>query len=183
MRVFVFTGDEYLFRKIKYELRGVCECLLYKEGVYTASDLLIADEGALPDGIFADILLHEGGRLGGQFALGSLRGLVLDRISGQRLRLESDKIAVLDGKEVRLTELEHALLFALINAGGEFIDRRTLCETVFGKADEDGMLNLYIHYLRDKLETSGEKVILSRRGGGYRISDDFINGKGRGEAE
>ena len=182
MRAFVFTDDGYLLGKLKYELRGICECLLYTADAYTASDVLIADgKCPLPDEIIPDITLGDG--IARQFELGALRELVLKMASGCRLRLEGDRSAVLDGVSVRLTELEYALLSALADARGGFVDRRTLCESVFGKADDDGMLNLYIHYLRDKLEVNGEKIILSQRGGGYRISEDFIGNGKRGEAK
>ena len=35
-------------------------------------------------------------------------------------------------------------------------------------------MNVYIHYLREKLEADGEKIILSSRSHGYKIDEKYL---------
>ena len=39
------------------------------------------------------------------------------------------------------------------------------------------MINVYIHYLREKLELCGEKIIIASREAGYRIDKRFLGGE------
>ena len=77
------------------------------------------------------------------------------------------------GSKIKLTEVEYALLHALVKAEGAFISREELRRRVWGEESSEGLLNVYIHYLREKLERGGEKVILSSRKSGYAIADKF----------
>ena len=45
---------------------------------------------------------------------------------------------------------------------------------VWGDECEGGVLNVYIHYLREKLETEGEKIIFSTRKMGYKIDKKYL---------
>jgi DNA-binding response OmpR family regulator len=38
----------------------------------------------------------------------------------------------------------------------------------------EGLINVYVHYLREKLEVGGEKIINSSRKNGYAIDEKFI---------
>lgn len=89
------------------------------------------------------------------------------------LRLDG-RYAILGGERIRLTELEAALLNRMLKARGEFVDKRLLLCEVFGADVEPGILNVYIHYLREKLEKGGEKIIVSSRSRGYRIDGRYI---------
>lgn len=68
-----------------------------------------------------------------------------------------------------LTPTERRLLAVLIEAEGEPVSRQALLVAAFGKeeADNQGLLNVYIHYLREKLERDGKKRIFAHRGKGY----------------
>lgn len=66
-----------------------------------------------------------------------------------------------------LTPTEKRLFDALIAAAPNPVSREALALAAFGNADSDGMLNLYIHYLRKKIETDGKRRIFSSRGKGY----------------
>ncbi len=87
-----------------------------------------------------------------------------------RLRLTPNG-ALRRGQPIHLTATEHALLSALMEAQGQTVSRSVLAHRM--QADTDGAVNVYIHYLRKKLETNGERIILSTRGGGYRIDARF----------
>ena len=88
-------------------------------------------------------------------------------------------ISVIDGRiflgadEIRLTELEGALFMKLYRAGGEFVSREELF-SVFADGASAGMLNVYVHYLREKLERDGVRVIISSRKLGYKIDEKFF---------
>lgn len=174
----VITADKYLFQKLRLEFPewiSISEtdgeiCLLdidtrtAPEGAYTMSRVRACDI-SIP------------------FRLGSVLEFIEEKLSDKAaLTIDSDKrLAHLYGKEIRLTELEGALLFSLIEGGGEFISREALISRVFEGTDNSGMLNLYIHYLREKLEADGEKIIISSRKCGYKIDERFLSGKERSE--
>ena len=72
------------------------------------------------------------------------------------------------------------LFFSLFNLlysrKGEFVSRDEILALVWnGKADK-GILNVYVHYLREKLEKNGEKIILSSRNYGYKINEKYLGG-------
>ena len=90
------------------------------------------------------------------------------------------RLAYLDGKEIKLTEVEASLLGRLISASGEFVSRGELLRGVWGDSADGGVLNVYIHYLREKLEVCGEKIILSSRSAGYGIDKKYLT---RGEKD
>ena len=83
------------------------------------------------------------------------------------------------GKTIRLTDAEFALLSTLFCAGGEFVSREKLIHGVFGDSTTDGILNVYIHYLREKIEINGEKIIISSRKFGYKLDQKFLQKGGR----
>lgn len=109
------------------------------------------------------------------FAYGELRSLLDAPCGRARLILSEDGRHVsLDNERIRLTESEHKLLSAIVSGGGEFVSREELVRGVFGEGADGGILNVYVHYLREKLESKGEKIILSSRRGGYRIDEKYL---------
>lgn len=100
----------------------------------------------------------------------ALFGLV-DEAGGQDLTLVPDRHAVMLGREeISLSVTEYALLAALDDAGGSYLTRETLLHTVWGDGEEDaGIVGVYIHYLRRKIEKDGVKRIFSSRGRGYKL--------------
>ncbi len=105
-------------------------------------------------------------------------GAVAQKLSEKKrdtppLSLDKTSHAVrLFGKTVRLSELEFSLLSYLVSYRGEEAAREAILRDVFGGGTTPGMLNVYIHYLREKLGFAG-RVILSSRGGGYRLSPEL----------
>ena len=85
-----------------------------------------------------------------------------------------EKCAHIYGKTVHLTDAEFALLSALVEANGCFVTRENLIREVWGDSTTDGILNVYIHYLREKIEFRGEKIIISSRKFGYKIDERFL---------
>ena len=89
---------------------------------------------------------------------------------------ENERALRLYGRQIKLTEVEYALLRAIVEADGAFISREALKSAVWGAEGSEGVLNVYIHYLREKLEREGEKVILSSRKSGYALAEKFKRG-------
>lgn len=72
-----------------------------------------------------------------------------------------------EGGETPLTPTEQRLLSLLKAANGAPVAREVLLREVWGEGASDGLLNLYIHYLREKLEKDGKRRIFASRGKGY----------------
>ena len=87
----------------------------------------------------------------------------------------TNRCAYLHGKEIKLTEVEYSLLSLLLSRGG-FVSREELIRAVWGEGADGGVLNVYVHYLREKLEFFGEKIIISSRGLGYKIDEKYLAG-------
>jgi two-component system KDP operon response regulator KdpE len=80
-----------------------------------------------------------------------------------------------DGREVRLTPLEHRILETLARNGDRIVTSGALIKEVWGPDRDDARaLRVYIGNLRKKLEAdpSRPKYILTELGVGYRLSVD-----------
>lgn len=71
--------------------------------------------------------------------------------------------------EVRLTDTEFRLYLCLYEAKGMPVSRKTLHQTVWNGVGDEGIVNVYIHYLRNKLESTGTRLISAIRGKGYAL--------------
>ncbi len=72
-----------------------------------------------------------------------------------------------DDETVSLSATEKKLLSLLKEAGGKPLSRESLIKSVWGDGGNDGLLSLYVHYLREKIEKDGKRHIFSARGKGY----------------
>lgn len=70
------------------------------------------------------------------------------------------------GEVVVLSDRESALLEHLARRPGQVFPRADLLSAVFPEADDDGVVDTYVHYLRRKL---GKQAVLTVRGIGYRL--------------
>ena len=85
-----------------------------------------------------------------------------------------------DGETVRLgstliplSPTEYACLATLQAAGGAPVSREALYHAVWGGGVcREELVNLYIHYLRRKLESDGRRRIFSLRGQGYLLKEE-----------
>lgn len=178
MRVAVITDDKYLYRRIELELAGAAEVT----SDTSSAELLIIDIDGAPSpevsGRSITLSRRSSADLSIPFPRGSLHALI-DGGAKSTARLSLDRearVAALDGRAIPLTRQEAALLAFLIDKGGEFASREEISREVWGGAS-DGLINIYVHYLREKLEGSGERIILSSRSQGYRISEKFLEVK------
>jgi two-component system response regulator QseB len=85
-------------------------------------------------------------------------GGVLD-ITGRTVTTDAGEVVV-------LSEREGALLEHLARRPRQVFPRAELLDAVFPDADDDGVVDTYVHYLRRKL---GRGVVLTVRGIGYRL--------------
>ena len=177
-RVLLVSADRFLARKCALALDGMA--------IFESTATYSADR-------FFDVCLWDVDTMGEPIISGSVLTLSKNAECDIQLPLRFDTIsalasrdevsapvlecrgrrAYLRGREIKLTELEAALLSRLIDARGEFVLREELLSDVWGDDCDSGIINVYIHYLRDKLE-DGEKIIVSSRKCGYKIDGRYI---------
>lgn len=182
--VTVYTEDRFLFRKIYLSLLGEATCEYGSSEKDRLSTLILWDTrlGA-PKNKKAITIYGKDSRLPSPFSLYAVRELIHQK-SEDILTLDREsKICTLRGEKIRLTELEASLLDALMSARGEFVSREELLKAVWGDTREVGIVNVYIHYLREKLEEKGEKVIISSRNQGYKLCAKFQSYGRRGASD
>ena len=176
MKIAVLTNDRYLKRLIELSLRGEAVVVDYAKGVSADALFVDADFGAVYDFVGKTIRFSRHG-IEGTYPIPFPRGVLTELLEKggdeARLFLRSDgRFAVKDGKEIKLTAQEFSLLEFLLSKNGDYATREEISASVWGNAS-DGLINIYIHYLREKLEGDGEKIIISSRSHGYRISDKY----------
>ena len=107
------------------------------------------------------------------FPLADLHALTVQESPRRGLRLlPAESAVLLDGLHIRLTRLEYALLARLSSAEGKPVSREVLLTEVFGGEGDGGVLNVYIHYLRKKLERGGRRLLFALRGQGYMLREE-----------
>ena len=155
--VTLYTDDCRLRREIQLLLPN--DYILSNDG----SGILIwdADSVPMPHGCHIHLILTRSGR----FARSDIPVL-------RRPFAIADLIACLTrvpekAELLPLTPTEKRLLAILKEADGAPCARQELIERVWGEDGTDSLLNLYIHYLREKLEKDGKRRIFSARGKGY----------------
>lgn len=88
------------------------------------------------------------------------------KIPGGTLDTGSRSVTRRDGQIVALSEREGDLLERLARRSEQVFTRDDLLVTVFADADDAGVVDTYVHYLRKKL---GRDIIDTVRGVGYRL--------------
>lgn len=185
----IVTRDPYLGQKLRFELCEHFDRIEISEHTAGHADAFIYDcrMGApLPQGENIYYIAEDTSDLpkGRCLPLPLPLGLAEKILEGQAAPLplllsETERAVHFYAKEIRLTDVEYSLLSALVAARGAFISRADLRTAVWGEEGTDGLLSVYIHYLREKLERGGEKVILSSRKSGYALAEKFAKGEGQ----
>jgi DNA-binding response OmpR family regulator len=95
------------------------------------------------------------------------------KVEGLELNLSSRTVTQ-DGKKIDLTDVEFALLEALMRAPGKMVSREELSEKVLGRKFHpfDRSLDMHVSRLRRKLTESGasEDQVKTIRGTGYQLA-------------
>ncbi|MBE6536543.1 MAG: hypothetical protein E7673_01180 [Ruminococcaceae bacterium] len=177
MRVSVITDDKYLFRFIELKLQGIADTVM---GFDEAAEIVFydCDSGTPLDETHARVI-----RLSREnstdavtlpFPNGFFETLFSEEKKGETLELSRDgKHVFFKNRKIKLTSHEFSLLALLLSGGENYTSRDEIARTVWSDAS-DGLINIYVHYLREKLESGGEKVIVSSRKFGYRINPIYL---------
>lgn len=175
-RICVVTDKSYLGQKIKLAL--IDKCVVSLETYKTdAFDLCLWDidfQDAPSDEKIMTMSYTKSADLPLPCSFEDLYSLVGNKKTAP-IRLLG-RICYIRGEAIRLTELEASLLSLLISRGGEFVSREEILKEIWSEDTDSGIINVYIHYLREKLEY-GEKIILSSRKLGYRIDKKYLGGR------
>ncbi len=86
------------------------------------------------------------------------------RVPGGLLEGTSRTVTLDGGDVVVLSDRENELLLHLARRPRQIFTRDALIDSVFTEADDEGVVDTYVHYLRKKL---GRPVVLTVRGVGY----------------
>lgn len=183
-RAAVQTNDRMLFQKIKLELYGYCETFMVGAELSARDfDVIFTDVDSYPDAPKGYTMSREAPcDLPLPFRLGAAERLARSDEKRTEITLDEARRSVtLKGRTIRLTDVEFALCRALIRRRGGYASREELLSEVWSPSTDAGVINVYIHYLREKLETDGEKVILSSRNLGYCIDEKYFSEVGYAE--
>ena len=180
-RAIVYTRDELVYRKLYLLLSEEYELSRTEDGEKAGAFVTVVDIDTCPMVESGDVLLsrHKGeGVTQIPFSLSDIENAIKNhkkRDTGRLVLLGSERTAVLDGVSIKLTDVEYRLLRALLSVPiGEYVSKEKLVEEVWGGAADGGVVNVYVHYLREKLEKGGEKIILSSRNRGYKINERMV---------
>lgn len=170
----VITENDYLFQKIYLCLGDSADVVRLSEP--KANHLLIFDldtEHTAPPHGAITVGHADNCSLRIPFDEAELLDVLNDKKSSTPLVI-GQRCAILRGERIHLTELECSLLSRLLADRGKSVTREQLLADVWHGDADSGIVNVYIHYLREKLERNGEKIILSSRSAGYRISEKYV---------
>ncbi len=184
--IFVGTKNETFFAYVRALLCDVCE--VTREAEEASSAIIDMDtapeEPHLPTlAVSFESALVEGRRgmlrpFDAEAFCTAVKDLLAETTSDRALLPEADLSAVrvltADGTyhRITLTETEARLLAVLAGNEGAPVAREALERAVWGESCDTGRLEVYIHYLRNKLEgPAGRKLIHTVRGHGYALRD------------
>ncbi|MBQ7344423.1 MAG: winged helix-turn-helix transcriptional regulator [Clostridia bacterium] len=175
-RIGVISGNPRVYNKIRLLLRGIAE--VERVGADCdpeAYSLIFADTESAERPDFPSVTLGDGCDIPLPFRHEEILDAVMGRgeDSESALTLSKDGRHVhLFGEAIKLTEVEYKLLACLSDAEG-FVSREELLAAVWGEGFDAGVVNVYVYYLRRKLEKDGRKIIISSRNEGYRIDEKY----------
>lgn len=179
-RIGLISGNPLVYNKIRLLLRGTWEVeRITGECDPDAYSLIFVDTESAERPDFPVVTLGEGCDIPLPFRHEDILNAVTDRgeENDNALTLSKDGRHVHLGSEtIKLTEVEYKLLECLVNADG-FISRESLLDAVWGEGFDAGVVNVYVCYLRRKLEKGGRKIIISSRNEGYRIDEKYRRDK------
>ena len=171
----ILTRDRYLYQKLYLELKEKG----YSVTEEKKADVLICDLDFFESRAGA-VSLSRRKDAGADLTLPLRRGELsefLSKISADGISVIPEaKTVKLGARSIKLTEIEFSL-FSLLFERRDYVSRNEILDTVWGDGVDGGVINVYIHYLREKLESGGEKIILSSRKLGYRISEKYLRGE------
>ncbi len=189
-KVTVYTRDALLYRRLSLLFGEEYDfCRLTEGDEAPTSDTVIVDTDSCPTALGGDILLSKNAEqrnspssatilLTVPFAYEDMENALKSsekRDTGRLVLLTEERAVRLDGVTVKLTDVEFRLLCTLMSVPvGEYVSRQKIITEVWGDGVDSGVVNVYVHYLREKLEKNGEKIIISSRNLGYKINERTV---------
>ena len=179
-RVGVITSDRNLYNKIRLLLRANATVELVSPGSSTAVyDLIFKDTKSDLGTVAKTLTVGDGGDIPYPFRHESIIDALkdTDAAANDSITLAEDgKHVYIGGEAIKLTGVEYALLDYVMKSDG-FASREDILTNVWGEGFDQGVVNVYIHYLRKKIEKDGKKVIISSRTEGYKIDERYRSNK------
>ena len=85
-----------------------------------------------------------------------------------------ERLATRAGREIRLSATEYSLLEFLMRNAGKIMPRNVILNHVwqYDFSGHDNVLDVYIGYLRNKIDKGHKPLIHTSRGVGYRMGAD-----------
>lgn len=178
----VFTRNTFLFQKIRLDAPDGVTVTLGEAD----ADLILIDkdtENIHIKGALTMSRIDSTADISIPFSLGTVGRLLNESGRSEALlrASEEERAAILRGEKIKLTEVELSLLSALIKRNGDYAAREDILREVWNTDTDPGVINVYIHYLREKLEKHGEKIIISSRKCGYKIDEKYLGGGGNAQ--
>ena len=173
-RICVLTDDVMLFLKIKYDLSDSFEVVMSDDKEHADAVLVDIDNPKYAHEV-GITMSRSDGDIHLPFRIGALRAILNEEKS--ELTVKDGGIVYIGTRAIKLTDVELSLFSALYKRGGDYATREQLMHEVWGDSADEGVLNVYIHYLRAKLEANGERVITCTRGKGYKLNERYFGGK------
>lgn len=184
-RIAILTKNPYLAQKVRLELSEETVLAADTPDAIDYADCWLVDGDTLPPPEVEGEVVYlahastktprDAARIDLPLPIGRLRdALAQVKPRAPLVLIPARRTVLLNGESIRLTDVEYALLQAIAKREGAFVARAELLREVWDEGKEDGVLNVYVHYLREKLETHGEKVLLSSRNRGYAIHPKFF---------
>lgn len=175
-KITVFTKDIFLFQKIRLEASektevALCEKLPFALCLFDIDTV----QGEIPNGALT-MSRSNGADIKIPFKLGAVASLAKEERSSLLEIDKSARCAVLRGEKIKLTEVEFSLFSLIFSKRGEYAEREEILTSVWNGEKDAGVINVYVHYLREKLEKNGEKIIISSRKCGYKIDEKYFGG-------
>ncbi len=172
LKIVLLTDDSYLYKKAEHLLADKARLFSdISDADVTARDITAGT------GRYLEVVSAGGtARLALPATLKELTEALTGGTSRRLTVLPEERVCFLDSEKIRLTDTEAELLDMLYRADG-FVSREEISRHIFPDAKGTGAINVYIHYLREKLERRGERVVISSRNEGYKIDDKFRRGE------
>ncbi|RAU23743.1 DNA-binding response regulator [Paramagnetospirillum kuznetsovii] len=151
-------------------------CRTLRDHGSAAALLLLSASASLPVGCPADGVLAKPLRLSA--LAGRITELLSRRAEPEEMRIGPwlvdcgrRVLVATDGRKLRLTDKETAILVRLAQAAGQAVARETLLAEVwgYGAGMDTHTLETHIYRLRRKIEPKGAPALLLSENGGYRL--------------
>lgn len=175
-RVGIITYDTVLYNKIRLILRKDADVIpMSQDDAPEGFDLIITDsDDTIPDGV-RHVSIGEGRDIPYTFRHEDILAAIDSADEGISSTISlsaAGNQAFLFGEAIKLTKVEYRLLERLLDTRG-FVSREDLLRDVWGDECDEGIITVYIHYLRRKIEKNGERIIIASRNEGYKIDEKY----------